>query len=308
MALIYAQLAEFRNMKEVPADTVDAAGDALILSYLRRATRHIDRITRRHFFPVKEERSFAVPAEFFRFRYRYFTTADLWLDNDLLVADTVKTGPSDDLTTLTEGTDYELSPLNIDPKFGVYLIGTQTWNSAILSVIDLNSRAPSIFVDGWWGYHEQYTRTAWVDTNQDIPSGDMTAIATTFTIPEAESLDDEGDTDIEVGNLLLINAEFMEVVSVVVATPNRTITVRRARNGTTATTHDEDDDISKWAIHYDIKECCLMIAKAWREHDMVVGGRQGVSEMSVGVEMDIPPDAKTILIGHQRSLIGVQYH
>lgn len=301
MALTYVTLDKFKAVKEIEAS--DSAGERVISDYLIRATREIDRATRRHFFPRRQQRDYTLPAEFLLYRRREFPGADLWLDDDLLEIVTVEVGEPGDTETLTEGIHFETMMWNTFPKFALRLKWPNFWTGSMAVFTPTRWRLPTIFVTAIWGFHELYEEEpgAWVDTNVDL-GATLAANATTFDVGAATT-DDLGDTDIAVGELIKIDDEYLEIVSIT-GTTTRTVTVRRARQGTTAASHATGTSIYKWDVHGDIKQACFMIAKAWREHDQSKGGRAGMSDMSVGVELDIPADAKRILIDHMRSVVS----
>jgi len=303
MALTYARVEDFTKLKKIETAESSAADEyEIIRRYLREATRLIDRYTLRHFFPICEQREYPVPAEFVNLRFRVFPSADLNLDDDLLSITTLETGVTGNLTELTEDTHFQKRPWNDYPKYGLRLMFPTFWNGVLTSLN--NWRIPSIFVTGVWGYHERYETDAWIDTNVNLQA-ELNATDTTFNIPAVADpavVDDVGDTDIQAGELLKIEDEYLEVVSVSDADP-RVVTVRRSRNGTTAAVHASATDIYKWNVHEDIQELCLDIAKTWREKGTTFGGRAGVSDMSVGAKLAISDDTLTMLVNYQRETV-----
>jgi len=306
--LTYARVEDFTGIKKI--DVVEASAPLdyrVIRDYLERATRLIDRVTRRSFFPWIQEREYLVPSAVFNLRRRILPSADLFLDADLLEATTVEIATSATARTEILSTKYTLVPWNIYPKFGIRLDWPQFW-TGFYSSISTSYRVPTIFITGTWGYHDDYEFSSWVNTNTTL-AAEMTDSATSFTVDDVAAKDALGRSDLAVGKMVKIGTEFMEITDITTTnSPSRAITVVRGVRGSTAAAHSSGATVYTWNVPEDIVTCCLKIASAWRMYDMSASGRAGVSDMSVGIEISLPADAKSILLGYQRSIVGQGYY
>ncbi len=302
--LTYCTLKQFRDVKQM--ENADDVADSVIEQYLRRATRFIDSYCKRRFFPWRETREYTIPSEYINLRLRSFPGADLLVDQDLLEIIQVLTGDfsvSDPAPVeLFETDDFNLLPFNLWPKWGLRLVWPNFWTGTFSANIGGSYRIPSIRIDAVWGFSEDMDYDSpWEDTGIVLPGGGLSDSATTLTIAGTGLVDAYGEEAIPVGALIRLEHEFCEVLAVNENT-NTAYTIKRGVNGTTPVAHDAGTAIRRWRVAPEIVEACYQISKAWREHDMVTGGRQGVSQMSVGVELDIPPDAKFILQSKMRAM------
>jgi hypothetical protein len=206
------------------------------------------------------------------------------------------------LTTFARGIDYQLLSFNAYPKYALRPVLPNAWGGKYVSGGDAY-RYPNVFVTGFWGYHEQYATEAWVDTLETIPGGGLSAIATTVTVTDADGRDSQNSIRIEEGYLLRIDDELVEVTAVNYTT--NVVTLLRGQRGTLAQTHDAGTRIWRWATQPDIVEAAVAMAKTWREADESVGGRQGVSEMSQGVEIQIPAGISGMLNRYVRAMTTI---
>jgi hypothetical protein len=202
------------------------------------------------------------------------------------------------LQLMKPGIDYHLLDYNVDPKFAIRLVWPNTW-SGLYGGSFWKYRYPQIFVSGFWGFHEQYRRDAWINTTENCPA--MTDTATSIAVTDVNGTDAIGEPRFEVGYCIRIENELMEVVSL--DTTDNEVAVLRGQRGTTALAHASGNRIYRFSIHEPIREACLVIAKTWRDADNSVGGRQGVSEISTGVEISVPKDMAEILGMHIRAIV-----
>jgi hypothetical protein len=315
--LTYATLDDFKIAKQIKeikpphiaADKLQYADDKII-DYLVRATRFINRFTRREFFPWRETRKFAVPHRYLDLSMRRFTQADLYFDHDLLKVNTLTNGNGD---VLVEDTDFFLMESNMWPKNAVQLKFPNFWGGGYnLSILSRSFDEPVIIVDGIWGYHDLFGRQdeAWVDTFDTVHVDGIDATTKFLKVGDFDDKDSMNMTKYNIGNLLKIDDEYMEIIDTKLGTdpdtdPN-TVKVLRGVRGTTAAAHtDPDSKIYKWRVVDDITEACYQIAKTWRESDTSAGGRLGVSDYSAGVEIGIPADPLNTIKMYQRSMIAI---
>ncbi len=299
--LTYATLGEFKRLKQIE-QLVNAAGDATVTSYLLRATRFIDRYTRREFFPWRETRNLAIPSAFMDLRMRRFLSADLPLDADLLEVESLLTSNDDELT---EGEHFFTLPPNIYPKAFIALKSPNLWTGSNGNTFRLGThfKEPILTITALWGYSEYYNRgEAWIDTEDVIKVSGLTASASDneITVNDVDAYTPYGGVRFEKGKLLKMGNEMMIVKDNPDAQRNR-VPVQRAARGTELETHDIGDSIYSWRVHEDIVEATIQVAKTFRESDVAAGGRLGVSDISAGVEISIPADPLNIIKSYVRS-------
>lgn len=315
--LTYATLEDFKiakQIKEIKPPKIDPermqAADEKIIEYLSRATRFINRFTRRDFFPWRETRRYPIPHRFSDLSMRRYTLANLFFDQDLLAVKQLTNGNGD---TLIENTDFFLMESNLWPKNAIQLLFPNFWGGGFeIAVLSRAFDQPIIVVDGIWGYHDGYGRPdeAWVDTYDTVAATGITANDKTIVIGDTDERDALNQMKYTAGTMLKIDDEFMEVTGLTLGTdpdtdPNRVKVIRGIR-GTTAVAHtDPTSKIYKWHVEDDIVEACLQIAKTWRESDTSAGGRIGVNDYSAGVEIGIPADPLNTIKMYQRSLINI---
>lgn len=304
--LAYATISQFQRMIRLTKESYDAAEEherKNVEDYLRRATRTIERYTRRRFLPWREARVFPVPYAYSDLRLKRYPAMDLYLNQDLLEVETLVDGQSN---SLTEGTDYFLLDHNIYPKYAIALKFPNYWNGGFSTSTLSHVEQPEVTLTGVWGFSDEsrYPAQAWIDTLEVVPTGALTSSETTITLdgaaPDVDGDDELGEQRLDAGYLLRIDDEFIEVLSVDETT--NAFDVRRGAQGTTATAHTAGTTITRWRVPEDITETCLKIAKTWREADELTGGRLGVGDMSVGIDLDIPNDAKTTIKYYTRRI------
>lgn len=302
--LSYATVGDFRRIKYI-RQALDDEARANLRYYLRAATDVIDTLTARTFHPYYAAGKYLIPSEYVNLRLRQYPSADLVVDDDLLEVISLTTG--DPAVAVT---DYELLPLNTEPRYGIRLTDLAQWGGNNTAFVSSDYKTPSIFVEGLWGYHERYSRSqgagftsAWSDPGFTLPDT-LSDSDATITLPGVGLKDMWGAVAVEAGMLLRVANELMAVIDVTETGGETVVSVLRGAQGSTPVAHDAGAKVSRWQAQGDIVEACFMIAKQWREHDEATGGRQGVSEMSIGVEMNIPGDAMKLLMRYRRSTMG----
>ncbi len=231
----YCTLTEFREYITPPGQTIheDSDDDAVIESLIETASRRVDNLTGRSFYPRIEEYNYDIPYD-----------STIWFGDDLLAVITFKNG---DATTIAS-TDYILKPSNAYPKYclqlrdisSVYFLPDSSTQSAE-QVLDLNA---------YWGYHEQYSR-AWKAVGTiAVAMADTTTKTATMTA--GHSLEARG------GEVLKIDNELFNSASVV---GNVLTVLARGDNGSTAATHLILAPVYAWQPMRDVKVLTLEITK-----------------------------------------------
>jgi hypothetical protein len=230
----YTTLAEFKKYINAPGQTlsIDASDDDVIDSMIETASRRVDDICGRKFYPSVLAEKYDIPDD-----------DTIWFDDDLLAVITFLNGDA----TAIASTEYLLKPANYYPKYSLQM-------SDVTSVIfNTNTSASSmqvLSVTGIWGYHNDYAR-AWKSAGT-IAAAWASTTTLTATMTAGHTLDAAG------GQILKIDNELFNSTSVVA----NTLTVQaRGDNGSTAATHLITAPVYVWTPLKDISMLTLEIAK-----------------------------------------------
>lgn len=202
------------------------------------------------------------------------------------------------MTTFTPGIDYWLLDFNNTPKSSIRLNWPKSWGGDYFAGGSYPGE-PVIYITAFWGYHEDYPSEAWINTNDTLQTG-VDDSAPSFTVADGDGLDENGDTRFQLGYLYRIDNELFWVTAI----NTNTLTVTRARHGSLAAAHSSGSRIYRWRVQDDIIEATVSIAKTWRDADNSVGGRQGVSDMSIGVEVELPSGTQDTIGHYMKAEIG----
>ena len=287
--LTYATPDDFKAVKQIGNSgtvVVPTSATDLILRDLMSATRYIQRVTRRDFFPWFETRSFPVPHRYLNLRLRRFPTAILELDNDLLEAHVVNNGVND----LTISTEYFLMEPNMYPKSAIHVKFPAYWGG--FTGITSHYAEPVLHVTGLWGYADhRYPDEAWIDTGETVPVGGLTSNATTISVTNADRNDAWGNSAFSVPSLLRIEDELL----VTTAKATGVVTVTRGVRGSTAAAHVAGTSIKRWRVAEDIRQATLQIARIWRESNASVNNQLGIADSGASSEGSVPGDVLSIV-------------
>ena len=231
----YEWLYQFKEMQELAES--DVKSHTRIMRSIRGASGLIEERTgERHFYPVIATKKFD-----------YQSGYELDLDEDLISITSVING---DGSTM-DHTALKLYPIETPWHRRIHVNPT---SSELFNYDDEPHQA--IQIEGVWGYWDQYEDSE--DTIQDAEG--ITDVATTITVTEARNFD--------VGQMLKIDDEAMFVKDR--DTANETITVKRAKLGTTAATHDNGAAISIYRAPTDIELATSIItARIFRRWESV---------------------------------------
>ena len=209
----YTTVAKVKTYK----DTSLSSTDDLILAMIRQASREIEDITNRWFYPRIVAETYDTPR----------MGASLRFTHDLLELTTLTNG---DGTVITSA-DYKLYPLNSYPKSELMLLPKQyAWQ-----LDAYGTPYGAISLAAICGYSDDYA-DAWVDTLATLSAAITIAGQTTVTVPTGL---------ISVGDLLKIGSEYIYASGVAVSTTD-TLTMVRGVNGSTAVAHLISTPIYRW--------------------------------------------------------------
>ena len=190
----------------------DTADDPRLLNALQAAAAQIERAAGRRFCPRQKA-----------IQHNYSSSLELLLDDDLL-----------ELTSLTNGDGSSINLTDVIPvpdeaPFSyLRLTGSSafTWNSSPLQAVTVN---------GIWGWHDRPVEM-WRVSGDTVQNNPLSSSGTSLTVTGAGGVDIEAIAPrFQVGHLLKIDTEYLRVTAVNTAT--NVLTVLRAANGTSATSH-----------------------------------------------------------------------
>lgn len=215
---LYATLADYKNyaVSRGNSPTNDGIDDAVILDLLEEASRHLDDVARRQFYPTIETRLYDIPRD-----------SELLLDQDLLSLTTLTNGDA----SVISSTNYTLLPSNDTPKYSVKLKGDSTvaWEAD-----SDNDTEQVISVLGWWGFRKQFSTRAWQSIGTlSAAITDTTTLAFTMTAGHSA----------QAGQILKIDSEIYNVSTV---STNTVTPFARGDNGSTAATHSNGATVYRW--------------------------------------------------------------
>ena len=237
MAIInsYATLAEFKAHITPPRQTlqIDTTDDKEIESILEAASRRVDDMIGRVFYPYVQTYAYDAPVENL-----------IWFGADLLSLTTLTNGNGTVLTS----TDYVLMPANLYPKHSIKLRDTSAYYWEMNSAGSIEQVITAL---GFWGYHEQYTTRAWKQVGTLGAAWESTSTLTA-TLTTGYTLDTLGGEIIKIDNEIMISDHVNTT----------TLTVQqRGDNGSTAATHLISSVVYAWQPMKDIKQLTIEVAK-----------------------------------------------
>jgi hypothetical protein len=230
----YCTLADFKAYITPPGQALnmDFGDDAVIEDIISRASRRVDALTGRRFYPRVETRKFDTPYN-----------EQLWLDDDLLEIITLTNG---DLVAIAS-TDYIFKPQNEYPKYCVQLRDTAT---IYFTPTSASSYDEAISLAGIWGYRERYSADGWVSGSTLNEVGNITTAVLSFTATSGSAFARD--------QIIRLDNEFMIVTDV---TGNEITVAARGANGSTAAIHLNAVAIKYWQQQDDIAGLTLEIAR-----------------------------------------------
>ena len=265
----YATLDEFKQ-KFYPAGTTSVtAEDTMLKNVLENTCRAIDLAYGRHWHPVVAT--------------RYFSTAspEYCLTDDLLAVTTLATDDAGDraYSTIWSASDYDLEPFNAPD-----LHPPQPY-TRILVAPNSGKRFPTlrrgVKLAGTFGFYD-VRRTASATVAEAVDSSETV-------------IDVSAATEFSEGQTLLIGSEQMHVQSVDTTSTPKTLTVLRARNGTTAAAHDSGAAIQIYEYPI-VHEVALLMAERLHKRKDAIFGIVGSAEMGQIVAIaKQDPDVKLLM-------------
>lgn len=264
MPNVYASLSKLKSRMPDGFQATTTKYDAALLSLLDTVSRGIDERCARKFYP--------------EYGVRYFTgSGDIHTRVSDLIGGTIEYSEDGETFTTLAAADW------IGTVFGDEN-HPASWNEVELPIW---TDAPigtwpavrrGLKITGWWGFCASRSE-AWQSTGQTLP-GNITSAATSITVTSVTATDPWGlEAAFQVGRLIRIDDEVMEV-TVVTDGITDSITVVRGRNGSTAAAHSTGAAISYWRAPSQIEQATVISAVRQFER-----GLQGFGDLRVTPEM-----------------------
>lgn len=220
------------NYLDLEADRLTAKKVEL-RKILENVSRSMDKHIDRRFYVWEGSKYFDGVGNFFK------------LDDDLLSITTFKLDEDGDGTfevTLATS-DYILYPRNFLPKEYVKPAPGGDYGGFASNILN------GIEIDGVWGYGDGISATPYRDSGDAVADvAGISATVTTITVTAA--------TNFGIGQTIRIDSEQSYITDL--DETAKTLTVRRAVNGTTGATHAVNADIYIYEYPADIVEACLI--------------------------------------------------
>jgi hypothetical protein len=153
-------------------------------------------------------------------------------------------------------------------------------------------------ITGWWGYADDRER-AWEDSGAVLAAG-ASAETDSLAVEDLGAVDAWGIAAFQVGQLVRVDDELMEVTRLVEADGSSSLTVLRGQNGTTAATHEAGAATRLWRVAEPVKQAAIIQAARQLER-----GLQGFGDARANPELGsmlyikrIDPEADLMLQGY----------
>jgi hypothetical protein len=242
--MFYATLAQTRGELDAqrlgtgePSGTIN---DRLVIEALRAVTGRIsEKLAPKEFLPYKETRYFDAAGWHIDAESGMLQLKNAKGTHPLLAVTSVVDGNG---TTLVLGTDYRLYPRDATPAFHLHMLASsgKSWQSYSTDWVE------AIAVTGTFGYRTRYAQ-AWQLSGATVRDNPLTISATSILVEDTDVVNPQGRLPrFSAGNLIQIESEWCEVVSVNDGT--NTLTVTRGARGTTAASHVQGTPISVFDV------------------------------------------------------------
>lgn len=228
----YCTLADYKAYI-TPAGQVleySTADDAVLEKLIVRASRRIDDLCNRVFYPRIATLYFDVP-----------DADDLWFGDDLLAVTTLTNGDTNTIAS----TEYKLLPANEYPKYALKL---KQSSSYIWEEDSSGNTEQVISLLGYWGYHTDGPN-AWTLAGT-LGAAWASATSLTATLTAGHTLESGGGQIIKIDN---------EIFNTSATTGTSLTVVKRGDNGSTAATHDNASVVYVWNYMLDISQLAMEI-------------------------------------------------
>ena len=291
MANAYLTEYDIRNAMPDGVRTTTTKYNTLMRQLCERVSRYIDRYCQCTFYPSLETRYFDGSG-----------TNELWIDSLFQMDEISMSGDNGATYTALVATDYILTragDYNTKKAYNKILINESAGDYSVFS-----AGQRTIKITGIWSEHDD-TAAAWEDSLDAVVNNPLTAIATALVVTNADGVDAGGAIPrFAVRQLLRIEDEYVEVVEIDYTT--NTLTIVRARNGTTAVPHVLTTPIDIWQPPMPIRQAAIIQAVRQMER-----GFQGFGDARATPEIGqlfylkaMDPEATALLAPYRKTAVG----
>lgn len=258
----YGDITTLDAVRTTYLGTAATGQDAMLTDLIHSTSREIENITHRKFYPRIETRYYEPPT--------LLGIDPLYLDEDLLALQTLTGGDG----LVVPPAAYVLRPRNESPKHSIELLLSSAYRWQLTALGDTQD---AITVAGIWGYHSFYDG-AWQDTLATVQNDPLSNSGTSLTSLTTGKL--------HAGDLLLIESEYIYVVSVTVSTTD-TATIVRGVNGSTAAAHVKTTTIYRWTQEEIEMAARMAVAAYFRLRQNPIGETVNVGGQTFSTPKDI---------------------
>lgn len=229
----YCTVYDVRSLYMKANETTD---DTVLLKFIRQASKDIDDVSAKKFFPWVETLPFDTPCD-----------RELVFGNWLSSLTTFTNGNGDAIAS----TEYKLLPYSKPPYYALRL---KESTDIIWEYDSDNNSEGVISIAGVWGFARDGV-AGWEDTDATLSANITTTGATSFTCTTGK---------VKAGMLLKIGSasEYIYAKSVTTGASD-TVTCERTANGSTATTYSSGATIYRWTPGEDVAGLCAQAAMAY---------------------------------------------
>jgi len=284
-----------REMRDALPDSIRVSTtkyDTLLRRLAEMVSRAIDRHCHYKFYPTLETRYYDAKGRDYQ-----------WID-DLMAWDPLIEVSSDNGSTYTAlaATDYFLlraDDYNTLKTFNKLIVNIDTGNYSSFYAGQRSLRITDI-----WCHHDDRAN-AWEDSLDSVQSNPLAAGATALVVNDSDGATGWGYIPrFAVGQLIRIESEYCEIGGVDHGT--NTLTIVRARNGTTDVQHIQDRQIDIWRPPHPVKMAAIIQAVRQMER-----GFQGFGDARATPEIGqlfymkaLDPEAQTLLVPYRKIAVG----
>jgi hypothetical protein len=272
---LYATLAEYKTYRVARGQsaTTDTTDDGVIVDLLEKASRDLDDMTGRQFYPSIETDAYDIP-----------NSSELLFSKDVLAVISLTNG--DD--TAIASTEYNLLPSGFTPYYGLKLKGS---TSVQWEADDDGNTEQVLELVAWCGFRRKFAQRGWLLAGTlGAAITDTTTLAFTMTA---------GHT-ITAGQIVKIDSEIYNVSTVV---SNTVTPITRGDNGSTAVTHLNGASVYVWKPQEEARGVVLELANAayQRRFGKVIGESATVTAAGVVLSpKDMSDESKGFIASVQR--------